>query len=308
MTGIFDDITQLTGNTPMVRLNRITQGIDSEVVAKLEFFNPLSSVKDRIGVSMLEEAESRGLLGEGNAVVEATSGNTGLALAFVCAAKGYRLILTMPDTMSTERMRLLRALGAELLLTDGTKGMAGALKRAEEVLSELPGSFMPRQFENPANPRIHRETTAKEIWRDTDGRIDIFVSGVGTGGTITGVAETIKMKKPKLQVVAVEPERSSVLSGGEAGPHGIQGLGAGFVPTVLRQDLIDEVVPVSDRDAREYTRRLAREEGILCGISSGAATCAALTVARRPANRGRLVVVLLPDTGERYLSTDLFPH
>ncbi len=308
MAGIFDDITKLTGNTPMVRLNRITQGIHSDVVAKLEFFNPLSSVKDRIGVSMIEDAESRGLVEKGDTVLEATSGNTGLALAFVCATRGYRLILTMPDTMSTERMRLLRALGAELILTDGTRGMAGAVERAEEILRELPRSFMPRQFENPANPRIHREATAEEIWKDTDGRIDIFVSGVGTGGTITGVAEAIKPKKPDFKVVAVEPQGSPVLSGGNAGPHKIQGMGAGFIPEVLRQELIDEVITVSDEDAIGSARLLAREEGILSGISSGAATWAALSVARRDENRGKLIVVLLPDTGERYLSTDLFPE
>lgn len=305
---IYDDITATVGNTPLVRLRRLAKGAEAEVVAKLEFFNPLSSVKDRIGVAMIDDAEKKGLLDENTVIIEPTSGNTGIALAFVCAARGYRLILTMPDTMSLERRKLLHALGAELVLTPGEKGMRGAVEKALELAKRIPNSFIPQQFENPANPDIHRRTTAEEIWRDTEGRVDILVSGVGTGGTITGVAEVIKGRKPAFQAIAVEPARSPVLSGGEPSPHRIQGIGAGFVPRVLRTDLIDEIIQVEEEDAEETARRLAREEGILAGISSGAAVWAALQVAQRKENRGKLVVVIVPDTGERYLSTSLFPY
>jgi len=303
---LYEDITKTVGNTPMVRLNRIARGAKAEIYAKLEFFNPLSSVKDRIGVSMIEDAERRGLIGEGSVIIEPTSGNTGIALAFVCAARGYRLILTMPETMSVERRKLLAVLGAELVLTPGAEGMRGAIAKAEEILADTPGGFMPQQFKNPANPAAHRETTAREIWEDTEGRADILVAGVGTGGTLTGVAEVIKERKPRFRVVAVEPEGSPVLSGGEPGPHGIQGIGAGFVPDILRADLIDEVITVSEDNAGETARRLAREEGILAGISSGAATWAALQVAGRNENAGKMVVVIIPSCGERYLSTWLF--
>lgn len=306
MGRLYADITQTIGNTPLVRLNRVTQGAEAEVYAKLESFNPLSSVKDRIGVSMVEDAERRGLLGKDSVIVEPTSGNTGIALAFVCAARGYRLILTMPDTMSLERRRLLEVLGAELVLTPGSEGMRGAVAKAEELVRSIPGAVMLQQFENPANPAVHRLTTAEEIWEDTDGGVDILVCGVGTGGTLTGVAEVIKGRKPAFYVVAVEPDASPVLSGGQPGPHKIQGIGAGFVPGVLKIELIDEIVRVKDEDAGTMARRLAREEGILAGISSGAAAWAALQVALRPENRGKLVVVILPDTGERYLSTWLF--
>jgi len=304
--GIAKDSTELIGNTPLVRLNRITEGAKAEVVAKLESFNPLGSVKDRIGVSMIVAAEEQGLIDEDTVIVEPTSGNTGIALAFVCAARGYRLILTMPETMSIERRQLLTVLGAELLLTPGTEGMPGAVRRAEELVAENPNYFMPQQFENPANPEVHRLTTAEEIWRDTEGKVDILVAGVGTGGTITGVAEVIKERKPVFQAIAVEPANSPVLSGEKPGPHKIQGIGAGFIPEVMRLELVDEIVKVSDENAGIMARRLAREEGILAGISSGAATWAALEVAKRPENEGKLIVVILPDTGERYLSTWLF--
>lgn len=303
---IADDITKLVGSTPLVRLDRIASGLKAHLVAKLEFFNPLSSVKDRIGVSMIENAEKKGLIKKDTVIIEPTSGNTGLALAFVCAVKGYTLILTMPDTMSVERRQLLKGFGAELVLTPGQEGMIGAVKEAEELLAKTPNSFMPQQFKNPANPKIHKETTAEEIWRDTDGKVDILVSGVGTGGTITGVAEVIKGRKSGFKAIAVEPDNSPVLSGGKPGAHKIQGIGAGFVPDVLRMDLIDEVIRVSNEQAGEVARRLTREEGILSGISSGAATWAALQVAKRKESRDKLVVVILPDTGERYLSTWLF--
>jgi len=303
---IADDITKLVGSTPLVRLDRIASGLKAHLVAKLEFFNPLSSVKDRIGVSMIENAEKKGLIKKDTTIIEPTSGNTGLALALVCAVKGYTLILTMPDTMSVERRQLLKGFGAELVLTPGQEGMIGAVKEAEELLAKIPNSFMPQQFKNPGNPKIHKETTAQEIWKDTDGKVDILVSGVGTGGTITGVAEVIKGRKSGFKAIAVEPENSPVLSGGKPGAHKIQGIGAGFVPDILRMDLIDEIIQVSNEQAGEVARRLAREEGILSGISSGAATWAALQVAKRRESRDKLVLVILPDTGERYLSTWLF--
>jgi len=306
MGKIYDDITQTIGRTPLVRLNRTAAGLPAQVVAKLESFNPLSSVKDRIAVSMIQTAEREGKLKAGSIIIEPTSGNTGIGLAFVAAARGYRLILTMPETMSIERRNLLKALGAELILTPGPDGMGGAIRKAEELAHETPGSFMPQQFKNPANPQIHRQTTAEEIWSDTDGQVDILVAGVGTGGTITGVADVLKTRKPDFKAIAVEPAKSPVLSGGQKGPHKIQGIGAGFVPDVLCRALIDEIIPVDDSDAMRTARRLAREEGILVGISSGAAAFAALQVAARPENAGKLIVVVLPDTGERYLSTDLF--
>ena len=304
--GIARDSAELIGNTPLVRLNRITEGAKAEVVAKLESFNPLGSVKDRIGMSMIVSGEEKGFIKKDTVVVEPTSGNTGISLAFICAARGYRLILTMPDTMSLERRQLLSIFGAEMVLTPGAEGMPGAVRKAEQLVAENPNYVMLQQFKNPANPEVHRLTTAEEIWRDTDGKVDILVSGVGTGGTITGVAEVIKERKPEFKAVAVEPTDSPVLSGGKAGGHKIQGIGAGFVPDVLRTDLIDEIVKVTNEDAGIMTRRLAREEGILAGISSGAATWAALAVAKRPQNEGKLIVVVLPDTGERYLSTWLF--
>ena len=304
--GIADNAAALIGNTPLVRLNRLTVGARAEVVAKLEFFNPASSVKDRIGMAMIVAAEEKGIINKDTVIVEPTSGNTGISLAFVCAARGYKLILTMPETMSLERRRLISIFGAELVLTPGAEGMPGAIRKAEELVSENGNYFMPQQFKNPANPEIHRLTTAEEIWRDTEGRVDILVAGVGTGGTITGVAEVIKPRKPQFKAIAVEPIASPVLSGGKPGPHKIQGIGAGFVPDILRMDLVDEIIKVTNEDAGEMTKRLASEEGLLAGISSGAATWAALKVARRKENEGKLIVVVLPDTGERYLSTWLF--
>ncbi|MCJ7737913.1 MAG: cysteine synthase A [Anaerolineae bacterium] len=306
MSGIYDDISKTIGNTPLVRLNRVTEGLGATVLAKLESFNPLSSVKDRIGANMIDVAEKDGLIKEDTVILEPTSGNTGVALAYICAARGYKLTLTMPDTMTLERRNLLKALGAELILTPGSEGMPGAVKRAEELAARDSTYLLLQQFKNPANPAIHRATTAEEIWRDTGGTVDILVAGVGTGGTITGVAETLKSRKPDFKAIAVEPSSSPVLSGGKPGPHKIQGIGAGFVPDVLRLDLVDEIVQVTDEDAAAMTRRLARQEGILVGISSGAAASAALRVAARPESKGKVIVVILPDTGERYLSTTLF--
>ena len=307
MVRIYEDLTKTIGNTPLVKLNRVTKGIDATVVVKLESFNPLSSVKDRIGVSMIDAAEKAGHIKPDTIILEPTSGNTGVALAFVAAARGYKLVLVMPETMSIERRKLLKALGADLVLTPGSQGMKGAIATAEEMLAKDPRYYyIPQQFRNPANPEIHRKTTAEEIWRDTDGKVDIVVAGVGTGGTITGIAEVIKSRRPGFRAIAVEPAASPVLSGGKPGPHKIQGIGAGFVPDVLRRDLVDEIVKVEYEDAVKTARRLAKEEGILVGISSGAAAWAALQVAARPENKGKLVVAIMPDTGERYLSTELF--
>jgi cysteine synthase A len=305
---VYDDITRTIGNTPLVRLNRITKGLQAKVIVKVESFNPMSSVKDRIAVAMIDEAEKRGLIKKDTIILEPTSGNTGVALAFVSAARGYKFTLVMPETMSIERRKLAKALGAELVLTPGAEGMKGAVAKAEKMAAENPNYFyVPQQFNNPANPEIHRKTTAEEIWRDTDGKVDIVVAGVGTGGTITGIADVIKKRKASFRAIAVEPDASPVLSGGSPGPHRIQGIGAGFVPAVLNRDLVDEIIRVKNEDAFETARRLAKEEGILAGISSGAALYAALEVAKRPESKGKTIVVILPDTGERYLSIpDLF--
>lgn len=305
---IANDVTELIGNTPLVRIRRLAQGCVAEVVAKLEFFNPAHSIKDRIGIAMIEAAEQAGSIKPDTIILEPTSGNTGIALAFACAARGYRCVLTMPDTMSKERRLLLRAYGAELILTPGQEGMAGAIKKAEDMAAADPRYFIPQQFQNPANPEIHRTTTAEEIWRDTDGQVDMLVAGIGTGGTITGVGEVIKARKPEFKCIAVEPDASPILSGGQKGPHAIQGIGAGFVPEVLNTHIYDEIIRVKNEDAFDTARRMAREEGLLVGISSGAAMWAALQVARREENNGKRIVVIIPSFGERYLSTALFAN